>query len=179
MSFLTHAVLQLGGQTCFSMMLMIGSSSEWIYSHSGAGDLATWIRENRYMQAYVHVSFQVFHFSPLNLNFYRKFFFPLTKMFPSFKLFVDSLSCYSCGQKPSFLSLSEIHLEIDNLTSINWICWTKVSLFLSTFGFLRVKVTMEFHIVHLHLVPSHCFTKCYMQIEPAWKLHNSYLREIQ
>ena len=88
-------------------------------------------------------------------------FFPTNKMFPSFKLLVDSLSYYSCGQKPSFLSLSEIHLEIDNLTLINWICWTKVSLFLSTFGFLRVKVTMEFHIVHLHLVRSHCFTKCH------------------
>ena len=143
-------------------------------------------------------------------------------MFSSFKLLVDCLSCYSCGQKPSFLSLSKIHLEIDNLTLINWMCWTKVSLFLSTFGFLsaclhegggpqvgevtcgrlpdltckrghikmrdhmdrratspkrvispiwgtpppckqalRVKVTMEFHIVHLHLVWSHCFTKCY------------------
>ena len=81
--------------------------------------------------------------------------------FPSFKLLVDSLSCYYCGQKSSFLSLSEGHLEIDNLTLINLICWTKVSLFLSTFGFPRVKVTMEFHIVHLHLVWSHCFTKCY------------------
>ena len=106
---------------------MIRSSSEWIYSHSGAGDLANWIRENRY----IHASFQVFHFSPPNLNFYSKFFFPSNKMFPSFKLSVDSLSCYSCGQKPSFLSLSEIHLEIDNLTLINWICWTNVSLFLN------------------------------------------------
>ena len=26
---------------------------------------------------------------------------------------------------------------------------------------LRVKVTVEFHIDHLHLVWSHCFTKCY------------------
>ena len=68
---------------------------------------------------------------------------------------------HSCGEKPSFLFLSEIHLEIDNLTLITWIFWTKVSLCLSTFGFLRVKVTMEFHILHLHLVWSHCFTKCY------------------
>ena len=76
-------------------------------------------KTDRYMlQAYVHVSSQVFHFSPLNLNFYSKFFSPLTKMFPSFKLLLDSLSCYSCGQKPSFLSLSEIHLEINNLTLI-------------------------------------------------------------
>ena len=126
MSFLTQ-FFSWGGQTCFSMMLMIRSSSEWIYSHSGAGDLTTWIRENRY----IHSSFQVFHFSPPNLNFYSKFFFPSNKMFSSFKLLVDSLSYYSCSQKPSFLSLSEIHLEIDNLTLINWICWTNVSLFLN------------------------------------------------
>ena len=126
MSFLTQ-FFSWGGQTCFSMMLIIRSSSEWIYSHSGAGDLTTWIRENRY----IHASFQVFHFSPPNLKFYSKFFFPSNKMFPSFKLSVDSLSCYSCGQKPSFLSLSEIHLEIDNLTLINWICWTNVGLFLN------------------------------------------------
>ena len=155
MLFLTQ-FFSWGGQTCFSMMLMIRSSSEWIYSHSGAGDLATWIRENRY----IHASFQVFIFHHQIWTFTVSF-FPSNKMFPSFKLLVDSLSYYSCGKKPSFLSLSEIHLEIDNLTLINWICWTKVSLFLSTFGFLRVKVTMEFHIVHLHLVRSHCFTKCH------------------
>ena len=68
---------------------------------------------------YVNVSFQVFHFSPPNLNFYSEFFFPLSKMLPSFKLLVDSLSCYSCGQKTCFLSLSENHLQIDNLTLIN------------------------------------------------------------
>ena len=63
--------------------------------------------------------------------------------------------------KPSFLffkwnSFRSRQPHFDKL-----IFWTKVSLFLSTSGFLRVKVTMEFHIVHLHLVWSHCFTKCY------------------
>ena len=75
--------------------------------------------------------FKFFIFHHQMWTFTESFFSPLTKMFPSFKLLVDSLSCYSCGQKPSFLSLSEIHLEIDNLTLINWICWTNVSLFLN------------------------------------------------
>ena len=41
---------------------MIGSSSEWIYSHSGAGDLATWIRENRYSKHIFMSAFTVFIF---------------------------------------------------------------------------------------------------------------------
>ena len=152
MPFLTQ-FFSWDGHSCFSMMLMIGSSPEWIYSHSGAGDLVTRNRENRYMY-YVNVSFQVFFTTEFELL--QWVFFPLTKMLPSFKLLVDSLSCYSCGQKPSFLSLSENHLQIDNLTLINWIMLDKlVSLFLITFVFLIVKVTMEFHIVHLNLVWSH------------------------
>ena len=46
--------------TCFKMVLIIGSSSQWTYSYSGAGDLATWIRGNR--QAHVHVPFHFFLF---------------------------------------------------------------------------------------------------------------------
>ena len=139
------------------MLLMIGSSSEWTYSYSGLE-----IKPLELGETDKHI----------NLNFCSKlkFSFSLTKMLPSFKLF-DSLSCYSSDQKLSFLFWHEFHLEIHNLTLINWIWWKKgpflTHFFLApTIWFSKSESYVEFHIFYFHSVWSHYFVKKYADRAP-------------